>query len=583
MGFRIFTIVSLLLTFGYTAHAACEYEIPGDFNGDCIVDYKDLVVIAIDWLESVDSHEWSVRYDSPQSNTNLPTSIAIDDGNVYVTGAGYSNGTDYDYTTVKYSPDNKQPLWVAVYDGPGSGKDEPYDIVIDGNSNIYVVGQTTREGTSSDYAIVKYHQDSNLPVWVAGYDGPGNSNDIAYAAAVDSKGNIYVTGHSVGIGDNIDCATIKYSPDSNLPVWVARYDGPAKGMDAGYGIAVDSNDNIYVVGTSAGQDTSYDCITIKYSSDSNQPPWVAVYDGAGGDIDIGTAIAIDDEGNIFTTGISTGLNTFLDYTTIKYQPDSNQPLWVATYNGQADGNDIAYDAAVDGIGNIYVTGRSDSGPPSGHDYATVKYSTDSNKPVWVAAYSGQGYNYDTGWEIEIDGDDNIYVTGDSFASETSTDYVTIKYGSEANEPIWIAHYPAVVEAGIDTYQGRAMVIDSNNKIYVTVPDAASGTFNDFVILRYSPSLTCTANLDGDLDDNCRIDFADYAVLAGHWLEDSTPTEPPPEPEPNEPGGSGTPYVSTRKPYISTRTSYISTRKPHVSTRTPHLSTIKPNTFDPNES
>ncbi len=467
--------MSLLLTFGYTAHAACEYDIPGDFNGDCVVDYKDLVIIAIDWLESADSHEWSVRYDGPQSNTDQPKSIAVDGSDVYVTGASYSNDTNYDYTTIKYSPDNKQPVWVAVYDGPGSGKDEPYDIVVDGNSSIYVAGQSTGDGTSSDYAVVKYHQDSNIPVWVARYDGPAHSNDIAYAAAIDSKGNIYVTGHSVGIGDNVDCLTIKYSPDSN------------------------------------------------------------------------------------------------------------QPVWVAIYNGQADGNDIAYDAAVDSVGNIYVTGRTDSGPPSGHDYATVKYSTDSNKPVWVAAYSGQDYSDDTGWDIEIDDNDNIYVTGDSFASETSADYVTIKYGSEANEPLWIAHYTTVVEIGFDTYQGRAMVIDNNNKIYVTVSDASSGTLNDFVTLRYSPSLACTANLDGDLDDNCRIDFADYAVLAGNWLEDSTSTEPPPEPDPNEPGGPGrTPYVSTRKPHVSTIKPHISERKPHVSTIKPHVSTRKPNAFDPNE-
>lgn len=582
MGFRIFTFVSLLLTFSYAAHAACEYEIPTDLNGDCKVDYKDLEVIATDWLESVDPHEWSVRYDGPESNTDQPKSIAVDESSVYVTGASYGAGTDYDYITVKYTPDNDQPVWAARYDGPGSGKDEPHDIVVDSNSNIYVAGRSAGDGTSSDYAIVKYHADSNLPVWVARYDGPGNGDDMAHDAAVDSKGNIYVTGHSVGIGDNVDCATIKYSSDSNQPVWVARYDGPAKGMDVGYGIAVDSNDNIYVAGTSTGEGTSYDCITIKYSSDSNQPVWVGRYDGAGSDIDIGTTISIDGEGNIFTTGLSTGLDTFLDYTTIKYQPDSNQPVWVATYNGQGDGNDIAYDAAVDSMGNIYVTGRSDSGPPSKHDYATVKYSTDSNQPVWAAIYSGEDDNYDTGRRIAIDENDSIYVTGDSFGSETSADHVTLKYSPEGNEPTWIAHYPTVVEAGIDIYRGGAMVIDANNKIHVAVPDATSGTLNDFVILRYSASLVCTADLEGDLDNNCMVDFSDYAVLAGYWLEDSSETEIPPEPEPDEPEKSRTPHVSTRKPHVSTRTPYISTRTPHVSTRTPHVSTIKPNMPDPND-
>ena len=31
-------------------------------------------------------------------------------------------------------------------------------------------------------------------------------------------------------------------------LWVARYDGPANGTDSAYGIAVDGEGNIYVIG-----------------------------------------------------------------------------------------------------------------------------------------------------------------------------------------------------------------------------------------------------------------------------------------------------------------------------------------------
>ncbi|MHC4158660.1 MAG: SBBP repeat-containing protein, partial [Planctomycetota bacterium] len=52
-----------------------------------------------------------------------------------------------------------------------------------------------------------------------------------YDIAVDSNDNIYVTGASYGSGTNYDYATIKYSPDSNQPVWVARYNGPGNSYD----------------------------------------------------------------------------------------------------------------------------------------------------------------------------------------------------------------------------------------------------------------------------------------------------------------------------------------------------------------
>jgi Beta-propeller repeat len=81
-------------------------------------------------------------------------------------------------------------------------------------------GQSNEGGSqpSEDVSLVESGQggDWTAPVtqaWVRRYNGPGGSNgfDDAYALALDSQGNAYVTGYSPGSGTAYDYATIRYS------------------------------------------------------------------------------------------------------------------------------------------------------------------------------------------------------------------------------------------------------------------------------------------------------------------------------------------------------------------------------------
>ena len=99
----------------------------------------------------------------------------------------------------------------------------------------------------------------------ARYNGPANSEDFAHAIAVDAAGNVYVTGWSLGLGNHSDYATIKYDPDGN-ELWVARYNGPGNSTDVATAIALDAAGNVYVTGESfGGLGTREDYATIKYS------------------------------------------------------------------------------------------------------------------------------------------------------------------------------------------------------------------------------------------------------------------------------------------------------------------------------
>jgi hypothetical protein len=272
---------------------------------------------------------------------------------------------------------------------------------------------------------------AGIKQWTARYNGPGNANDGAKALAVDDSGNVYVTGYSTGASGFYDYATIKYN-SAGIKQWIARYGAPANKHDEANAIAIDKFGNVYVTGYITGTSGGADQTTIKYNS-TGITQWVLRngYTGILKD-DNACAIAVDGAGYVYVTGTLTNSGGNYDYNTIK-RNNAGAAHSGAWYNA-ANYNDEASAHTLDTSGNIYVTGRSYK--DGNYDYATIKYNTVSTSGwirIWVARYNGPANSHDGANAIAVDGFGNVYVTGYSTSSNGTKDYVTIKYlGSGAN-------------------------------------------------------------------------------------------------------------------------------------------------------
>jgi uncharacterized delta-60 repeat protein len=431
------------------------------------------------FAQSVDT-AWVRRYNGSGNGLDDARALALDDsGNVYVTGMSLGDGTSADIVTIKYLPDG-DTAWLRRYDGPlGSRGDEARGIATDVSGNVYVTGSSSGDPPDYllDYTTIKYLPNGDT-AWVRRYDIPGGGADRAYAVTVDSSGNVYVTGSSDGCWGNSNIVTIKYYPDG-VTAWEAIYSGLGNGDDGSWAIVVDGSGEVYVTGWAFSSQTDQDLVTLRYSSDGGA--W-RTYNGPADSSDGGWAIAIDGSGNVYVAGYSLGSGTSVDYVTIKYLADGDT-AWVRRYNGPGNGYDVAYDIAVDGSGNVYVTGRSE-GIGTGLDYATIKYLP-SGHTAWVRRYNGPGNDRDDASTVAVDNSGNVYVTGGSKGIGTYFDNATIKYLPDGDSG-WVMRYNG---PGDSLDSGVSMAVDDSGNVYVTGPSYDSETHFDYCTIKYVQGVT----------------------------------------------------------------------------------------------
>jgi len=336
-----------------------------------------------------------------------------------------------------------------------------------------------------------YNFGQILPEWVLAYNGLGITKtlDKCNAMAIDLSGNIYVTGESYGLSDNLDYLTIKINPAGDT-LWTRRYNGTGDSSDVAIDIAVDALGNAYVTGRSFGDTTNWDYTTIKYNS-AGDLEWVDRFSGissipGGFTQDLARAIYVDGSGYSYVTGVSTiDVNTSDDILTIKYSP-AGAIEWANRYNGPLSGGDQANKIKVDGLGNVYVAGFVDAISTSGtRDFCTIKYNS-AGLQEWLVRYDGPDNKMDEARLLDLDGLGNIYVCGVSTSNTTNIDYLTVKYNPAGIEQ-WTARYSYSTLAKED--RPRDMVVDAAGNCYITGMSRSDQNWAGFSTVKYSTTGT----------------------------------------------------------------------------------------------
>lgn len=368
--------------------------------------------------------QWVSFYNGAGNSLDEARAIAVDaNGNSYVTGWSAGSATNYNCVTVKYNSAGSQQ-WASVYDRNGLN-DEGRDIALDNAGNVYVCGNSESATTMDDFMLVKYN-NSGAQQWQANFNT--TRTDQAIKLFVDNAGNSYVTGQSeTTTTSGFNIVTLKYNTSGTVQ-YTNTYANVTSGDDMPFGITVNGSGEAFVTGTSLTTfgTNDFDCITLKIGSTGTQV-WNKRFGTVSGDDDQGNAISLDGSGNVIVTGRYFTNTTAQDVMVLKYDNTaSGNLLWSKTFNAPSNNFDEGKSVIVDASNDIYVTGFSYNSTQS-NNFVTLKFLGATGNIDWLIYYNGLGNNTDKAESVRLDAQNNVIVSGTSRGLGTNDDFETIKY------------------------------------------------------------------------------------------------------------------------------------------------------------
>lgn len=341
---------------------------------------------------------------------------------------------------------------------------------------------------------------------------------VRSAIAVDAAGNVYVTGGTQSTeGDFPTSVGPDLTANGNVDVFVAKVNASGTGLvyagffggsgyEWGYDIAVDGSGSAYITGMAnsndaetypdfpllVGPDLTFNGFGDAFIAKVNATGTALVYSGFIGGLgnDEGNGIAVDAAGNAYIVGNTSSHEVYAGFpvlggpdltfngSTDTFVAKVNASGSALVYNGYVggEGTDTGRGIAIDGAGNAYVTGGSNSTAGIANWFAFVTKVDSAG--AFVYHFHIQGAGSDEANAIAVDADGNAYITGYTRSDQASfpvTGGPDLTFNGPAYDgDAFVAKINAAGNAlvyagyiGGGTYdEGHAIAVDADGNAYI---------------------------------------------------------------------------------------------------------------------
>ncbi|MBF8278007.1 MAG: hypothetical protein HW390_3080 [Candidatus Brocadiaceae bacterium] len=440
----------------------------------------------------------------------------------------------YGFTVASYDKTKDliiDPLLASTYLG-GVFEDHGKAIAVDADGNVYVTGETLSSDFPTTPGAYVMSRSGNTEVFVSKFNsgltnllastflGGSLNHDRGCSIAIDAGGNVFVAGTTYSTDFPTTRGSYDTASNGRWDVFVSKFNNGLTNLLAstflgkssdeyGYSIAIDAGGNVYVTGetlsfdfptTPGAYDTSYnggyyDAFVSKFNNGLTSLLASTFLGGGAGDY--GRAIAVDGVGNTFVTGntcskdfpatpdvYDAANNGGNDDAFVSKLNSGLTSLLASTYLGGYS-NDCGKAIAVDGGGNVYVTGDtvSPNFPTTAGAYATL-YNRGS-KDVFISKFDNGlaslsastflgGHANDYGKAIAIDAGGYVYVAGSTSSKDFPTTPGAYDTSSNGDSDVFVSMFNSglanlllsTLQGGSRSDFGNSMTVGPGGYVYV---------------------------------------------------------------------------------------------------------------------
>lgn len=399
-------------------------------------------------------------------------------GSIYITGQTNSTNNIATPGAYRTNPGSSQDAFLAKFNAAGTriwatylggpGPENGYSVATDNEGNVYIAGETSNSpniatgtgwqlsnGGGYDAYLAKFNANGTL-LWSTYYGGTGA--DYGRSVITDSQGNVYLAGntastnaiattgaHQSALGGGTDAFLVKFNKDG-VRQWATYYGGT--GTESGFGLAVDTHDNIYLTGLTGStgniatsgifqstKDAGNDAYLVKFNSNGVRQ-WGTYF--GGNNSDNSTSVTVDLEDNVYISGNTSSTNQIASTGCHQAVNNGNTDAFLAKFNSNGarlwstyyggEGTDNGRHVHTDNNGFVYLSGSTAS--------TTAIATADGIQPVYggntdayVIKFSKNG---ERRWGTYFGGDQT------DIASATVTDARGLVYMTGATQSLQLA-------------------------------------------------------------------------------------------------------------------------------------------------
>ena len=290
---------------------------------------------------------WTDQWNGPGNHDDYPHVIGVDPfGGFYVGGSTYENGVGAnreDYFLNRYAEDGTIE-WTRILGETGY---DDLTAMITGPGWVTVTGITTFDN-QFEVTTLSY-DDAGTLLWEDRVPLSGTFwREFGPRMVQDTNGNFLISAHSAG-----DYLVLKYDPDGTL-LWTQSYDGPGGDDDFASDIAVDSAGNVYVTGIVPTTVQFGRAIgTIKLDP-NGVFQWEQFESGDIGSVFEYAGVRVGPDGHPVVSGNPESVCGVFELRVWKCDAATGAPVWVESYPPDPCHSMEPIGMTMDGDGNAYV-------------------------------------------------------------------------------------------------------------------------------------------------------------------------------------------------------------------------------------